>query len=277
MRQYVEGLLVLFLLSGCSHIPLVKTICAIREEVVKPLCPDPKDALIAPPLKRLPDREKLTYKVSWLGFSIGTITVSINGIKNINGRDAYVLEAYAKSKGLASRIHKIDSRFISYMDVEGLYSVRHEVYRHDSDYTQEAVIDFDQAAHEARYKDLLKNTEKVFPVPENAQDVLSGYYYFMLVPLNVGDQLPCPVFRDTQSYRFFGLVESKVLMRLPVLAKIAQEAFLLYPYSEMKQGKVHKGHTSVYYSCGERRIPLVLVSRAMAFGQVVATLVKKEV
>ena len=43
------------------------------------------------PEQRLPEYERLTYKIKWLGLPVGTILASIKGIEKIRGRDAYVL------------------------------------------------------------------------------------------------------------------------------------------------------------------------------------------
>jgi len=39
-----------------------------------------EDIIIEEPLVRLPEYEKLTYKVRWLGVPVGVITASIKGI-----------------------------------------------------------------------------------------------------------------------------------------------------------------------------------------------------
>ena len=106
---------------------------------------------IQKPDSRLPDYEKLTYDVRWLGISVGTLTTSILGVKNYKGRDVYVLSATMKTNAFLSRIYKIEDRFVSFMDVETLYTLRHEVSRRDGGYRKSAITDFDQANQKAPF------------------------------------------------------------------------------------------------------------------------------
>src|SRR5574340_290735 len=75
-------------------------------------------------LSRLPESEELTYKVKWLGIPVGIATARINGIKKINGRDAYELVITAKTNDFCSKIYKVEDRYVSYMDVKEFYTLR---------------------------------------------------------------------------------------------------------------------------------------------------------
>ena len=110
--------------------------------------------IIAPAQARLPEHEKLIYTVRWLGIPVGTITASINGIKEIRGRKAYELEVTAKTNAFCSAIYKIEDRFISYMDIENFYTLRHEVYRREGRYKKDAITDFDHENKKAYYQHL---------------------------------------------------------------------------------------------------------------------------
>jgi len=80
-----------------------------------------KDTTITIPDRRLPDNEVLTFNLKWVGIPVGAVTLAVNGRRNINGSDAYILEARCKSNRFLSAIYNIDDRFVSYMDVEKLY------------------------------------------------------------------------------------------------------------------------------------------------------------
>lgn len=226
--------------------------------------------------KSLPEFEKLTYDVRWLGLSIGTITASIKGREKIRGREAYVLEATVKSKSLGSLIHKLDSRFVSYLDAEEIYVLRQEVYRKDSDCREVAVCEFDQARHKVRYSDLAARSEKIFDVPARVQDILSTCYFFMLAPLKVGDKVPYDIFHNQGSHHVYGFVESKEWVQSPALHSKAKEAFLLYPYASMKGKKLLRGRARAYYSCEKRQLPLLVVLKVPFFTKVIVSLVKIE-
>ena len=70
---------------------------------------------------RLPEYERLTYNVKWLGLPVGNIWASIKGIEKIRGRDAYVLEVVVKTNRFCSAIYKIEDRYVSYLDAEYLW------------------------------------------------------------------------------------------------------------------------------------------------------------
>jgi hypothetical protein len=226
--------------------------------------------------KGFPESEKLTYDVRWLGLSVGTITASIKGTKVIQGREAYVLEGAVKSKSVGSLIHRIDSRFVSYLDVRELYVLHQEVYRKDSDYREVASIEFDQVRRKARYQDLDARTEKILDVPDRVQDILSACYFFMSAPFEVGDKVPYAMLHLQTNHPFICLVESKKRVRSPALGPKPQEAFVLYLCASIKDKKLSKGRVKAYYSCTPRRIPLLAVLKVPFFTKVVVSLVKIE-
>lgn len=231
-----------------------------------------KDIVIEIPDKRLPERETLTFNVQWLGMSVGKITTSVKGIHNFNGRDAYLLEAVFQSNAFLSSIYKIDDRYVSYMDVEKLYTLHHEVYRRDGRYKKDAITEFDQAKHKAHFKNFIDNSEKDFVVPENVHDVLTACYYLMLLPLNGGDKIELPVCNNESNYQLFAVVESRAFINTPGSGE--KRAFLIQPYARLKGEKVEKGNLKAYFSCDKRRIPLLAILKGPAFTEVSVVLAK---
>jgi len=231
-----------------------------------------QDIVIEPPNPRLPEYEKLSYSVRWLGLPVGTITASIKGIKNIQGRDAYELEVLVRTNNFCSAIYKIDDRFVSYMDVEKFYTLRHEVYRREGRYKKDAITDFDQVNHRAHFRNFLDNSEKDFDVPPAVQDTLSACYYFRLLPAKVGQRIEYAVCNNESNYRLFGLIESKEHIRVPRLGK--RKSFYIQPYAKLKGEKVKKGKVSGYFSTDSKRLPLLAIVRAPMFTEVTASLYK---
>jgi len=134
--------------------------------------------------------------------SIGTITATVKTKETINGKSVVVLEATAKSKSIVSVIHKVNSRFVTYMDVQGLYPLRLEVYRNDSDRQKAAVLEFDQVHHKVHEKNFSGGQERVVDVPARVQDIMSLCYYFRLAPLGIGDKKDYAVFHNDSSRHF---------------------------------------------------------------------------
>ena len=149
MKKSLALAMAALFLSGCAAMPVYKAkavyiggATAVRKTA--------EEIIIKPARRKLPEHEELTYRVKWLGFSVGIVTARISGIKKIQGRYAYELEMIARTNELLSHIYPVTDRYVSYMDVENLYTLRHEVYRREGRYKKDAVTDFDQAGHKAR-------------------------------------------------------------------------------------------------------------------------------
>ena len=264
----------MLLLGGCAGLPRIKNIQFLDEKgnVIR----GRQDINIQVVDSRLPDYEKLTYEVKWLGLPVGTLTTYIMEIKNFNGRDAYVLEATMKTNAFLSKIYNIEDRFVSYMDVEKLYTLRHEVYRREGDYKKDAITDFDQANHKAYFKNFIDKSERSFDIPSGVHDTLSAFYYFMLLPLKVGDRLEYYVCNNEKNYQLFGIIQQKVLIRLPKLGGEEKEAFLMQPFAKLHGEKVDKGNVNAYFSCEKRRLLLLAILEGPVFTKVTISLSKIE-
>lgn len=233
-----------------------------------------RDIVIEAPASRLPEYERLTYQVRWLGLPVGEIIASIKGIKKVQGRDAYELEVVAKTNAFCSAIYKIDDRFVSYMDVENNHTLRHEVYRREGNYKKDAITDFDQINHRAHFKNFLDKSEKELDIPAGVQDTLSACYYFRTLPVKVGGRIEYAVYNNEANYRLFGVIENKGFIRIPKLGRL--ESFYIQPYAKQKGKKVKKGRVSGYFSCDAKRLPLLAVVRAPMFTEVAAHLSRIE-
>jgi hypothetical protein len=229
-----------------------------------------KDIVIEPVQLNLPAYEKLFYTVRWLGVPVGFITASINGMKEINGRQCYMLQVNVKTNAFCSAIYKIDDKFVSYMDSENFYTLRHEVYRREGRYKKDAITDFDHIAGKAYFKNLIDKSEKVFDIPYGVQDTLSACYYFRLLPVEIGKKVEYAVCNNEAIYQLLGVVDSKSYIRVSDLGINA--AFHIQPYAQIKGEQVKKGKVSGYFSANSKRLPLLAVVQAPMFTEVTATL-----
>ena len=230
------------------------------------------DIVIEQPDQRLPADETLTFNLKWIGIQVGTVTMSVKGIKKIDDRDAYVLEAMFQSNRFLSAIYKIDDRFVSYMDVEKLYTLRQEVSRKEGSYRKDAITNFDQINHKAYFKNSIDNSERVIDIPPGVQDTLSACYYFMLLPLKVGDQIDYSVYNSEQIYQLMGVVEEKAFIKTAALG--LTQAFKMQPYVRQNGKQVQKGDLSAYFSCDKRRLPLFGQLKGVIFTEAVFVLSK---
>lgn len=226
------------------------------------------------PDARLPEYERLTYKVKWLGLPVGTIWASIKGIKKIRGRDVYVLEVVVKTNRFCSAIYKIEDRYVSYLDSEHLHTLRHEVYRREGRFRKDAITDFDQENHTAYFRNLLDKSEKRFDIPQDVQDTLSVCYLFRLSHLDVGKRIEYAVCNNEKNYQLFAVIQRKTKISVP--AAKTKDVFYVQPYAKLKGKEVRKGRVSGYFSADENKFPLLAIVKAPVFTKVTAHLTKIE-
>ncbi|MCM8760863.1 MAG: DUF3108 domain-containing protein [Candidatus Omnitrophica bacterium] len=226
------------------------------------------DLPFAEAASRLPEHESITYNVKWLGVTVGTITASINGVKKIRDRDAYELEITAKTNDLVSSVYPINDRYVSYMDVEKLYTLRHEVYRREGRYKKDAVTDFDHASGEARFRNLLDKSEKTIPIPAGVQDPVSMAYFFRTKPVKLCERMQFAVYNNESVYLLCGVAEAKIPVRIPGIG--IREVLRIQPYAMLQGDMVRKGKATIYISCDDKQIPLKGFVRAPLFTEITA-------
>ena len=222
------------------------------------------------PSPSLPKTEELVFKIKWLCVPVGTITARINGIKKINGRDAYEFVIIAKTNDFCSRIYRVEDRYVSYMDAISLHTLRHEVYRREGRYKKDAVTDFDQLNHKAYFRNSLDKTSKVVDIPARVQDPISIAYYFRLVPLKVGEMKKYSVYNNESVYQLYGLIDKKTFIKTKNFG--IKEVFHVQPYAKLKGEVVKKGTASAYFSCDGKRVPIIGMVKGPVFTEVVAYL-----
>jgi hypothetical protein len=266
--------LAVFFLSGCS---------AFLFRTMEPEAPWTGKGLGAPttaesvpgPEQSLPLSERLTYEMKWLGISIGTLTTSIKGIEEVNGRRAYVLEAVAVSNGFLSTFYRIEDKFTSYMDVENLCTLRHEVHRREGGFEKDCRTDFDQVNHKAYYVNLESGEKKEFEIPLHVQDTVTASYYFSLLPLKIGERVEYQVCNNERNYRLLAIAGNRGrLKRADTQGE--SEVFAVEPLAELHGQRVEKGKVSLYYSWDSRRLPVFAVIRAPIVTSVTISLASVE-
>jgi Protein of unknown function (DUF3108). len=252
-------------LASLILLPVILFCCIILSAAEPPMSEDQK---ISP--NSLPIGEELTYKAKWLGIPVGSATARINGIKNINGRDAYELVITVKTNAFCSAIYKIDDRYVSYMDVKELYTLRHEVYRREGRYKKDAITDFDQIDHKAYFKHQFNGSEKTIDIPPGVQDPVSMAYYLRFIPVKLGEMKEFSVYNNESVYKIYGVMEKQVTIKVPGMGK--KEAYLIQPYAKLEGEVVKKGTMRGYFSCDEKRVPLLAAAKGPVFTEVVAYL-----
>src|SRR5215207_1873094 len=87
------------------------------------------DALpVAPPLAT--PGERMSYRLSLKGVELGTFLLGVGEVTDLDGVQTVVVQAEAKSGGLAALVADIDDRFTSWVDVKTGRPRRFEEFEH---------------------------------------------------------------------------------------------------------------------------------------------------
>lgn len=218
--------------------------------------------------------EKMTFKIKWLGIPVGTVELETKGIEVIKGNKVYRIELTAKTNAVMSAIFPVEDRYISFMDVENLCTLRHEVNRKEGFYRKNAYTDFYQNQHYAYFKNLLDGSEKEFEIPEKTQDPITAFYYLRTLNFKLGDTFKYSIINSEKNYTIYANVAKKEFIRHKKLGTF--EAFLIKPYAEVEGEKTTRGSAVGYFSADARRLPLITTLRSYLFTKIVVTLIDYE-
>ncbi len=217
----------------------------------------------------LPENERLVYQVKWLGITAGEFVIEIKGRTTWNGRECYLLEVNARTTGFVSSIYRVDDLYRSYLDVEKLYTLRHEERRHEGGYHKDAVTDFDHAAGKAHFRNAADGSEKTFDIPPGVQDSLTAAYVARLLPLAPGQVFTFKVCNSEKVYDLYLSVGARAQMK-------GRSVLHLVPFGKINGSDYREGRASGYVTDDALKIPLVLVVKAPVFTSVTATLINEK-
>ena len=225
----------------------------INEQTIRVKSPQPK----------LVVGEKLTYSVFWTGISVGTATLHIKEITKINDRDTYHIIGRLVSNNFLSKIYKFDDKMETYLDTQDLVPIKFEKNVSEGPkYRKHQIIEFDHVNNVAKEINPKDNSVKTVGIAKNAQDSLSvGYFFRLQNGLKTGDALNIQVNEGEKNWD----LEIKVLgvqnIEVGKLGKF--DAFCVEPKAAHKGKKLGKGKIWVWFSCDERRLPLVAKIQAL--------------
>jgi hypothetical protein len=223
---------------------------------------------------KLPEHEKMVFKVRWMGITGGEITSEIKGFTEWHGRKAYVIEVRARSVGFCATLFKVDSRYTSYLDAEKLYTLRSEVDRHEGHYKKHSVTEFDQEKHMAYFESFTDGSKKTFKIRENTQDTVTAAFVARTQPFGMDKLLELNICNNERNYSSAFNVVEKIKMSVPGFGK--REVFHIRPTDKFYGKYVHKGRMHGYVDAGPGHVPYRIVIKAPVFTSVTALLVDRK-
>ena len=206
--------------------------------------------------------EKLVFSVQYGLVTAGEATLEVRNLASLGGNACYRIVSDARTNDFFSKLFEVRDRYESYMDTTKLYSLRYEKHIREGKFKNDEVVDFDQGAHRAVYRD------KVVPIPPYTQDVLSALYYVRTLPLKVGQSISVANHTDGKNYPLVVRVLGKEHVKVDAgeFDCVIVEPILRGPGVFTQQGRL-----TVWLTDDRRRMPVLMKSKVV-IGHVAAIL-----
>lgn len=145
--------------------------------------------------------ESYDYKVKYGFLTIGEAEVDVDEkIYAVNNRPCFKVNVVGKTAGITD-VFKVRNTYRSYVDTLAFIPHRFIYSARENSYKRDQVINFDHQKNEAVKVE--KEQSKTFVVPNNIQDVISGYYFLRTVDFSkftIGQTITSPLFFDEDLY-----------------------------------------------------------------------------
>ncbi|HET7380903.1 MAG TPA: DUF3108 domain-containing protein [Gaiellales bacterium] len=212
------------------------------QQVVLPASPQPFRA-----------GEMLKFSVQYGPIHAGTAYLEVPEVRDWQGHPVYHLLARAESNHFFDKVYRVRNRIDSYWDTTGRFSRRYTEDRHEGHHHFHDDIVFDHDRQEARY-----DNGQTFPIPPQAQDALSSFYYTRFQPLPLGGSIVFDYHADKKS----APLQVRILGRDRVETPAGKfNCVAIEPV--LNAGGIFKntGRLVIWITDDERRMPVLMKSK----------------
>jgi len=115
--------------------------------------------------------ERLVFDISFGFIHAGQAVMEIPEYRYVNGRKCYWVRFQVNSAKAFSWIYKVEDRYETYLDAEGIFPWQFEQHIREGGYRRDFIAYFDQAAHR------VTTTEGQYDIPPYVHDIVSAFYY----------------------------------------------------------------------------------------------------
>jgi hypothetical protein len=175
----------------------------------------PSAAIVPPPPNyRYPDGETYVYSVEWHMFTAGTARV---GLK-VDGDQQHVTST-AVSSGVVNALYKVNDRFEAFFDPHTFCSQKVVKHIEEGARARDSELHFDYPRGKSVFDEKnLKTGEQRHvenDVPNCVTDVVTGFYYFASLPLQVGNTNTFVVSDGGKTNEITTYVEGREQVKVP--------------------------------------------------------------
>jgi hypothetical protein len=211
--------------------------------------------------------EKLTYEVRAIGVLGGYATLSVENYVKVGDRPCYPLVTKAKSAFPFSTFYPVNDVQTSYFDAVDYLTWKFENDVHEGNYNAHNLETYDQIKHRLVHQ---KNQEAVeeMDIQPYTQDIISCFYYFRLLPVEVGKKYLIPTSSGGKNYKLIVKVLGREKIKCPAGTF---DCFHTKPF--VKYGTVfrNKEDIDLWITADERHIP-ILIKSAIVIGNIEVSL-----
>ncbi|MGA2089984.1 MAG: DUF3108 domain-containing protein [Endomicrobiales bacterium] len=207
--------------------------------------------------------ETLKFDVRWSFITVGTASMEVRGIEDINGRAAYHIYTEAKSDGFFDNFYKVRDTNESWIDTQSLCSLQFASHISEAGHDRNETLVFDQPKQTYRIIESSKTGSTSLWV----QDVLSALYYLRTKDLKVGREFSI----DAQSGDKSWPLKVKVLKKEKIKIEPGEfNCFVVEPAIREGAGIFQaKGKLLVWLTDDDRKLPVLMKSK-IAVGSIIA-------
>lgn len=155
--------------------------------------------------KAFGDGEWFKFRVHYGFVTAGYATLQVDDAV-LNGKEVYHIKGEGKTMGVSRLFFKVEDDYQSYIDKDKDIPYRFIRKIDEGGYTKDIQIDFDWRTRMAVVHNKEKNTKDFVSFSQEAQDMVSAFYYLRnhidVSNLKEGDSVDMDMFFDKQSFRF---------------------------------------------------------------------------
>ena len=211
--------------------------------------------------------ERLTYEVRAIGVLAGYATLSVENFVKVDNRPCYTLVAKAKTAFPFSTFYPVNDIQTSYFDSVDYLTWKFQNDVHEGGYTARNRETYDQLKHQLVHQHNQDSVEAV-DIQPYTQDIISCFYYFRLLPMEVGSKYMIPTSSAGKNYKLI----IKVVGRERIKSSAGTfDCFHAKPF--VKYGTVfrNKEDIDLWITADDRHIP-VLIKSAIVIGNIEVSL-----
>lgn len=232
---------------------------AVKDPVVKPLRAAGEFLGV--------QREKLSYRISMLGVTVGNAVLEAankNGELNIAVRIA--------SSGMFSGLYPVDDLVETRM-IKGVYLLT-RVKQHEGSYRGDSGFTLMLRERKAFWVDRVLGRYNYVPLPgDNVMDVITGFYYLRNQELEIGKNVDLDLFDSNEYARTAVEVLRRERVRLGDGREV--ETLVVHPLLKTAGFFRRTGDITIWLTDDHNRVP-VRMETSISFGSVTAELIAAE-